>query len=206
MEKIKFKKHRIKRTCTKYYENYHSYKPALRKDFDGYCAYCNLKEDWISPLPFEIDHFIPRAAFEAAKREDLDTDYRNLMFSCPLCNRLKGKHFSGEIPEHEISNPYFYNPVETDYNDIFYRDEKGRIHSDNELGKQMIKMLQLYRPTKQIAWFLDELKEVLDRIKERQSQEKDPKRAKKLKMAEINIEAALYRNHRSFVHKYMNEK
>ena len=136
----------------------------------------------------------------------MDTDYRNLMLSCPRCNRLKGNRFAGDIPDYEIYNPYFNNPVETDYNMIFYRDEKGRIHSDDELGRQMIEMLRLYRPSRQMAWLLDELRGVLERIEERLSRETNPKRVEILKNAKINLESALYKRHRIFVHSYMNEK
>ena len=70
----------------------------------------------------------------------------------------------------------------------------------------MIRTLRLYRPSKQVAWLLDELKEVLDRIKGRLSRETDLQRAEKLKDASIHLEAALYRMQRIFVHSYMNEK
>lgn len=206
MTRLRFKKHRIERTCTKKYTDYHSYKSSLQKDFGGHCAYCNLNEEWVVPLPFEVEHFIPRTILKAQGRKDLDTDYRNLMLSCPRCNKLKGNRFEGDITEYEIRNPYFYNPAETDYNTIFYRDEKGRIHSDDELGQQMIRMLRLYRPSKQVAWMLDELKEVLNRIEGRLSRETDPKRAEKLKDAKLHLEAALYRMRWIFVHSYMNEK
>ena len=206
MTRLRFKKHRIERTCTKKYTDYHSYKSSLQKDFGGHCAYCNLNEEWVAPLPFEVEHFIPRTILKAQGRKDLDTDYRNLMLSCPRCNKLKGNRFEGDITEYEIRNPYFYNPAETDYNTIFYRDEKGRIHSDDELGQQMIRMLRLYRPSKQVAWMLDELKEVLNRIEGRLSRETDPKRAEKLKDAKLHLEAALYRMRWIFVHSYMNEK
>lgn len=206
MTRLRFKKHRIKRSCTKKYKDYHRYKPSLQKDFRGHCAYCNLNEEWVAPLPFEVEHFIPRTILKEQGRKDLDTDYRNLMLSCPRCNKLKGNRFDGDIPEHEIRNPYFYNPAETDYNTIFYRDEKGRIHSDDELGQKMIGVLRLYRPSKQVAWLLDELKEVLDRIEGRFSRETDPQRAEKLKDAKLHLEAALYRMQRIFVHSYMNEK
>ena len=206
MTRLRFKKHRIERTCTKKYTDYHSYKSSLQKDFGGHCAYCNLNEEWVAPLPFEVEHFIPRTILKAQGRKDLDTDYRNLMLSCPRCNKLKGNRFEGDITEYEIRNPYFYNPAETDYNTIFYRDEKGRIHSDDELGQQMIRMLRLYRPSKQVAWMLDELKEVLNRIEGRLSRETDPKRAEKLKDAKLHLEAALYRMRWIFLFCYMNEK
>lgn len=206
MMKLRFKKHRIVRTCTKTYKDYRSYKSSLQRDFGGHCAYCNLNEEWVAPLPFEVEHFIPRAILTAQGRKDLDTDYRNLMLSCPRCNKLKGNRFEGEIPERDIRNPYFYNPVDTDYNTIFYRDEKGRIHSDDELGQKMIEILKLYRPSKQVAWLLDELKEVLDRIEGRISSETDPQRIEKLKDAQLHLEAVLYKMKRIFVHSYMNER
>ncbi len=206
MKKLRFKKHKIERTCTKSYKSYSSYKPSLQKDFGGHCAYCNLNEEWIMPLPFEVDHFIPKNAYEPAGRKDLKTDYRNLMLSCPRCNKLKGGLFRGEIPEHEITNPYFYNPAEVDYNNIFYRDEKGRIHSDDELGRQVMEVLQLYRPSKQMAWLLDEMKEVLDMVERKLAQENDPEKTEKLKTAGTKIAAALYKRRRVFVHSYMNER
>ena len=93
MTRLRFKKHRIARTCTKKYIDYHSYKSSLQKDFGGHCAYCNLNEEWVDPLPFEVEHFIPRTILKAQGRKDLDTDYRNLMLSCPRCNKLKGNRF-----------------------------------------------------------------------------------------------------------------
>lgn len=38
-------------------------------------------------------------------------------------------------------------------------------------------MIMMLRPSKQVAWLLDELKEVLDRIKVRLSRETHPQRA-----------------------------
>lgn len=196
----------IKRNCDKKYKDYHSYKDYLKADFRNRCAYCNMHDNWIMPLPFQIDHFIPRAKFERAKRNDLDNDYCNLMYSCPVCNRLKGDAFDGEIPEDIISNPYFYNPVDIDYNTIFTRDEKGRILSEDALGKDMIKRLQLYRPTKQMAWFLDELKQVYDEIEKRIQLEKDLEKKSKLECAYYKIGNALFRRQQFFVHSFVAEK
>lgn len=202
----KFRKHTIKRSCDKKYKDYHSYKEYLKVDFRNRCAYCNMHDTWIMPLPFQIDHFIPRTKFEGVKRNDLDNDYRNLMYSCPVCNRLKSDVFDGEIPEDKISNPYFYNPVDIDYNTIFNRDEMGRIQSEDELGKDMIKRLQLYRPTKQMAWFLDELTQVYDEIESRMQLEENPEKRRKLECAYNKIGNVLFRRQRFFVHSFMNEK
>ena len=128
------------------------------------------------------------------------------MYSCPVCNRLKGDAFEGEVPKDEIRNPYFYNPVEVDYNTIFTRDDKGRIQSDDELGKEMIKRLQLYRPTKQMAWFLDELKQIYDEIEKRLKSEEDMEKKAKLEVAYNKIGNALFRRHQFFVHSFVSEK
>lgn len=202
----KFKKHTIKRDCNKKYKDYHGYRKYLEKNFAHRCAYCNMHDKWVMPLPFQIDHFIPRAEFEKAGRYDLEYDYRNLMYSCPVCNRLKSDDYKGEITEDKIENLYFYNPAEIDYNTIFSRDEKGRIQSEDELGKDMIKRLQLYRPTKQMAWFLDELKQIYDEIEERLKMEKDEEKKEKLELAYNKIGADLFRKHQLFIHSYVTEK
>lgn len=201
-----FKKHAIERSCNIEYRDYHRYRKCLEVDFKNRCAYCNMHDRWIMPLPFQIDHFIPRAEFEKVGRNDLENDYRNLMYSCPVCNRLKSNAFEGEIPDHEIKNPLFYNPVDVDYNTVFTRDEKGRIQSADELGKSMIKRLQLYRPTKQMAWFLDELKQVYDEIEKREKAETDTEKKAKLELAHMKIGNALFRRHQFFVHSFMAEK
>lgn len=202
----KFRNHTIKRNCDEKYNDYHKYKKYLKIDFSNRCAYCNMHDNWIMPLPFQIDHFIPRAKFEQVKRNDLDTDYRNLMYSCPVCNRLKSDIFDGEIPEDIITNPYFYNPVDIDYNTIFTRDEKGQIQSEDELGRNMIKRLQLYRPTKQMAWYLDELKQVYDEIEKRMQSEMDLEQRSKLEIAHSKIGNVLFRKHQFFVHSFLTEK
>lgn len=201
-----FKKHKIVRNCNKEYRDYHRYKKYLKVDFKNRCAYCNMHDGWVMPLPFQIDHFIPRAEYEKAGRTDLENDYRNLMYTCPVCNRLKSDAFEGKISDHEIRNPLFYNPVDVDYNTVFTRDEKGRIQSADELGKDMIKRLQLYRPTKQMAWFLDELKQVYDEIERRMESEPDIEKKAKLQLAHMKIGNALFRRQQFFVHSFVTEK
>lgn len=201
-----FKNHTIIKKCDKKYKNYHNYKECLKKDFHNRCAYCNMHDEWVLPLSFQIDHFIPKASFQKAERNDLENDYRNLMYSCPVCNRLKSDTFSGDIPKDNIQNPFFYNPVDIDYNTIFTRDEMGRIQSQDELGKDMIKRLQLYRPTKQMAWFLDELQLVYDAIKKKKETESDMRKREKLERAYKDVGHALYQKHRFFVHSYETEK
>lgn len=158
-----FCKHRIHRNCDKEYKDYHDYRPYLQKDFAHRCCYCNLHEDTIGVLSFQIDHFIPRKEFEG-KRDELKTQYDNLMFTCPKCNRAKSNQYEGDITTPEIENRLFYNPDLVDYNLIFYRDELGGIASDDPKGRAMINQLKLYRPIHNYAWILEKYDDLIKRL------------------------------------------
>lgn len=61
------------------------YKKYLEADFYHKCAYCDISDSMIT-TPFEIDHFIPINTFEGI-RDDLKTDYNNLVLSCKYNKR-----------------------------------------------------------------------------------------------------------------------
>ena len=126
--------------------------------------------------PYHIEHFIPKKAFEG-KRDSLKTDYQNLMWSCPKCNLSKGDKYKGDL-EHDdrIVNELFYNPVMTDYNDIFYRNELGGIDSEDPKGREMIRLLKLYRPIHNLAWLVERLELLYDRIEDMEKRETDRER------------------------------
>ncbi len=66
--------------------NLSSYRPFVRQDFAGCCAYCLLHELLAAgPSNFELDHFRPKSRFP-----DLAEDYFNLYYSCHVCNQYKG--------------------------------------------------------------------------------------------------------------------
>lgn len=153
--KRKFRDYIIKRTCKKKYRNYPDYKPYLATDFQNRCAYCNLQDSRIT-TPFEVDHFIPKKEFEQDWPE-CETLYDNLIYSCKKCNGAKGKQFSGDISRKVIHNEDFYNPVETDYGEIFYRNDEGGIASEDKKGREMICKLKLYRPIHNMAWICEML-------------------------------------------------
>lgn len=67
-----FRKHQILRTCKDQHDDYHHYKAALSQDFQQRCGYCNMNENTIAPLSFQIDHFVPINVFEG-KRDELKT-------------------------------------------------------------------------------------------------------------------------------------
>ena len=145
-----FRDFKIERTCTKKFSDYHSYRRYLKTDFHSRCAYCNLLDSEIT-TPFEIDHFVPMAEFKNCWPE-LETTYKNLIYSCKKCNRAKSSQFKGDLSKRCIENELFYDPEDNDYNTIFYRDDTGTICSDDKKGRDMINRIELYRPIHNLAW------------------------------------------------------
>lgn len=186
MKYADFKEHAIKRTCKKTYEKPSGYRPYLEKDFHGRCCYCNMPRGLITS-PFHVDHFIPCKEFKG-KRDTLWTDYENLMWSCPKCNISKGDKYKGDLMRsNEIVNELFYNPVVTDYNKIFYRNEYGGIDSDDEKGREIIKRLKLYRPIHNLAFLVEQLETLYHKLSAEERQETDEGRKEILNRVKNNI-------------------
>ena len=134
--------------------------------------------DELLTVSFHVEHFIPQKSFEGVK-DTLKTDYNNLMWACPKCNLSKGNKYKGSLLDNDkIENELFYNPVDIDYNDIFYRNELGGIESDDPKGKEMIKLLKLYRPVHNFAWLLERLENLTIQLDAKEKQEEDEERAK----------------------------
>jgi hypothetical protein len=68
------------------YQDYRSYKPWLRDEFDFRCVYCLCRERWFPDGDdnFSVDHIRPRSV--AAERIG---DYSNLVYACCQCNAAK---------------------------------------------------------------------------------------------------------------------
>ena len=115
----------------------------------------------------------------------LTTNYNNLIYSCRNCNGEKSNLYEGDISKSPYENQRFYDPVKTDYNTIFYRNECGTICSDDSKGKSMILDLKLYRPINNLAWICEQLNELSDKLHALQLAETDPERKALIKDAEI---------------------
>lgn len=175
MKYVKFKEHKIKRTCDEEFDQYSKYKPYLEKDFHERCCYCNMPSDLLT-IPYHVDHFIPVKKFEG-KKDSLLTDYENLMWACPKCNLSKGDKYDGDFENStKIENKLFYNPVEVDYNEIFFRNEIGGIESEDAKGREMIKILKLYRPIHNLAWLIERLEKLALDLEQTAEAETDPER------------------------------
>lgn len=159
-----FRNFRIIRNCKNKYRSCESYRKYLEKDFRHRCAYCNTLDFIVKPLSYHIEHYIPYNTFKN-KRPELNVSYENLMYACPKCNLKKGDLFEGDAELNKLDNELFYNPVNVDYNEIFYRDEYGTIDSEDEKGRNMIALLELYKPIYNIAWLLDEIITTRNNIK-----------------------------------------
>ena len=188
-----FRNFKIIKNCTKKYKTHSSYKKYLQEDFKHRCAYCNMLDEIIEPKPFEIDHFIPRNTFKNIKPE-LEYDYQNLMYACPKCNVNKGDNYKGDINNDKIENGFFYNPVEVDYNDIFYRNEYGGISSEDEKGNEMILTLNLYNPIHNFAWIIDNIQEVEEKISKKMANMKDTESEEYKKMKDADYRLLKYKN------------
>ena len=166
-----FRTHKIKRTFTGKYEDYHRYKPYLAEDFSHRCAYCNLRDQDVTTY-FEVDHFVPQAEIKRHKgHEYLIKDYENLIYSCKSCNAAKSDLFEGDILLDPYNNARFYDPVKIDYNTVFYRDKHGTIASRDGKGRTSIIDLKLYRPIHNLAWICEQLDYIINELEEKINQE-----------------------------------
>ena len=177
-----FRNFRIVRNCNKKYKTCEPYRKFLEKDFKHRCAYCNTLDFVVKPLSYHIEHYIPYNTFKD-KKPELNNTYENLMYACPKCNLKKGDLFEGDSELNNLENELFYNPVDVDYNEIFYRDEYGTIDSDDEKGRKMITLLELYKPIYNIAWLLDEIITTRDKIKNKLENEISEETRKELQEA-----------------------
>lgn len=179
MKYKRFKEHQIQRTCKVQYDKYRKYRPYLKTDFQGRCCYCNMPSSLVT-IPYHVEHFIPVNVFKG-KKDSLLTDYDNLMWACPKCNLSKGDKYKGDFENSaEIENELFYNPVEKDYNEIFFRNEIGGIDSEDEKGREMIKTLKLYRSIHNLAWLMERLEKLTVDLDIASKKETDPEKKKLL--------------------------
>jgi len=148
-----------KRSCTKNYANYRSFKPDLAEDFNHKCGYTDCSDYWFGGTnSFHIDHFKPWK-----KNPHLKTVYSNLVYCCSYINILKSDDEGDYI-----------DPCDVDYNVHFERDSNGNIipKDSSAEAKYMHFKLKLYLKRYQIIWKLDK---ILLNMKKLQASINDPK-------------------------------
>ena len=133
-------------------KNYRKYKPHLRKDFKNKCGYTNCLDDWFGgTITFQIDHFLPQS-----KHPKLKTKYSNLIYCCSYVNRAKSNDEGN-----------YLDPCDEDYNEHFYRNDKGEIIPVTTSAKAvyMHKKLKLYLKRYSIIWTLEQLEQKMEALK-----------------------------------------
>ena len=131
---------------------YRLYKPYLRNDFKNKCGYSNCLDDWFGGVStFQIDHFWPQS-----KYPQLKTKYSNLIYCCSYVNRAKSNDEGN-----------YLDPCDEDYNEHFYRNEKGEImpKSSSTEAVYMYKKLKLYLKRYSIIWMLEQLEKKMELLR-----------------------------------------
>jgi len=141
-----------KRTCTKTFRRYQSFKEHLREDFKARCGYTDSADKWFGGVTsFHIDHFAC-----ANHNPSLKTQYSNLVYSCSYVNILKS----------DDDHLLYLDPCVDDYNKHFFRDNLGTIHPISSSAKAvyMYKKLKMGLARYQIAWILDHIFDEMGRL------------------------------------------
>jgi len=152
MSKLPFRDLTPKRTCTKSYASYGSYKSYLADDFNNRCGYTDSHHRWFGGIStFHIDHFKPHSDYP-----ELKTTYSNLVYACSYVNILK----SNDDPIN------YLDPCATDYNQHFYRDTHGTICPDPQSPQavHMHKKLKLGLIRYRLIWSLEKSDAILKKL------------------------------------------
>lgn len=155
------RKHSPKRTCTKTFKDYRSFKPYLREDFQKRCGYCN-DLDLINggKRGFHIDHFRPQKPYK-----HLELEYKNLIYACPYCNIAKSNDWpSGDEHQPILDGKGYIDPCDLSYSDHFERFDNGRIRPTSQVGQYMFKRLKLGLRRHQLAWASEQLEFLIDEL------------------------------------------
>ena len=143
------------------YADYHAYKDSLREDFHCRCGYCD-DQDYFSDVPYQIDHFVPKAALKTIA----ENDYGNLVYSCRRCNRAKwDKWPTGDEYRHNDGKEGFIDPCNPSYDQQFERNDRGEIIPVTALGDWMWMEMDLGNPAHRIIWTLAHIRKELDCVR-----------------------------------------
>jgi len=135
------------RTCTKTYKNYSSFKKYIVEDFNNRCGYCDdLDKFHGGRNNYQIDHFKPKKLFLA-----LETDYSNLVYSCPFCNRAKWDKWK--------EKDGFIDPCDEEYDNHLERNARGQIKCKSEQGQYIHINLNLHLRRHELLWMIEKLQE-----------------------------------------------
>jgi hypothetical protein len=135
------------RTCTKTYKNYGSFKKYIVDDFNNRCGYCDDLDKFNGGKNnYQIDHLKPKKLFS-----ELETDYINLVYSCPFCNRAKWDKWK--------EKDGFIDPCDKEYDNHLERNSRGQIKCKSEQGKYIHTNLNFHLKRHELLWMIEKLEE-----------------------------------------------
>jgi hypothetical protein len=133
------------RTCTKTYKNYGSFKKYIVEDFNNRCGYCDDLDKFNGGKNnYQIDHLKPKKLFS-----ELETDYINLVYSCPFCNRAKWDKWK--------KKDGFIDPCDEEYDNHLERNSRGQIKCKSEQGKYIHTNLNLHLKRHELLWLIEKI-------------------------------------------------
>lgn len=129
--------------------NYRNYKDNLRSDFHQYCGYCGTLDEYCGgKRGFHIDHFAPKSKFS-----ERETDYSNLVYSCPYCNGRKSNTWVTDDPDQSHDGTIgFVDPCHDEYENHLTRHSNGAITHKSSIGDFMVQNLNLGLLRHQMIW------------------------------------------------------
>ena len=143
--------------------DYRRYKCDLRKDFAGRCGYCDAMDEWFGGRRgAHIDHFAPKSKFPT-----LETQYDNLVYSCPICNGAKSDTWVGNnasIPNNGSQG--FVDPCRAEFDKHLARRWTGEIVPLTKLGEYMADQLKLRLIRHKLIWQAQMLNKMSIQLKE----------------------------------------
>ena len=143
--------------------NYRRYKGSLEEDFSKCCGYCGVHHVYFgSGSGFHIDHFAPKSKFP-----ELETEYTNLIYSCPICNIAKSNDWPSDNGSISVVDGMGYiDPCEEAYDELFFRDNSGKIISNDgcQVAAYMYRKLKLNLKRREIFWLADYFESTVEKI------------------------------------------
>lgn len=119
--------------------DYRKFRPYVRSDFEGRCAYCLLKEVLAGGEEnFELDHFRPKVLFPTLK-----IDFYNLYYACHPCNNIKHDKWPSQLLESQGKT--FVNLCADNFETHFHEQPDGTWKGLTAAAEYTIDELRLNR-------------------------------------------------------------
>jgi hypothetical protein len=103
--------------------------------------------------PYQKDHLIPKEMAQKVGREDLITDYNNLVYSCRVCNRNKWDTWPfDDVDKLHDDKVGFVDPASDEYDENLQRDDNGSIVAKTDVGEYMCQIFNFHNRLTEVWW------------------------------------------------------